>query len=78
MLADTATPLALFGSAAFFINVMDSCDGHGEPTQAGLSLPGAKIRVAHPALPAQRPIKNENGNPGVRLWPTAPLERRIH
>jgi hypothetical protein len=74
---DTAIALALVGSAAFFILVMEFCVGHGELTHAELSLLGARMRVTHP-LSAQRPTKNENGNPGEIAWPTAPLGHRIH
>ena len=77
-IANGAIALAVIGSAAFFIVVMEFCVGHGELTQAELSLLGAKIRVAHSPPPAQRPIKNDNGNQGEHPWPTAPLERRIH
>ena len=77
-IANGAIALALIGSAAFFIIVMEFCVGHGELTQAELSLLGAKVRVAHTSPSALRPIKNDNGNPGEHPWPTAPLERRIH
>jgi hypothetical protein len=77
-IADAAIGLALVGSAAFFIIVMEFCVGHGELTQAELSLLGAKVRVAHSSPTAQRPIKNEYGNRGETSWPTAPLERRTH